>query len=1038
MDEMKAEYRWAKKAYKRAKRKFVTPWKTVALCCAILTVIMIPLNIVLGMFDNTISLLVPGNSFWELENRDPGAIYYPGMGVPQDERLAAGQALCYEVESEGAALLLNKGGLPLKQGAKVSTLSVNSVDLTYGGTGSGNVDASKADNLKAALEKSGFAVNATLWDWYNSKEAANLKKDSAEGGTGGENATLGGQAPISEIDPKNYPANVKDSIASYGDAVIITFSRVGGEGYDCAFPGYVDGNGVITQFNYLALNDNERALMAYADSLKKEGKISNIIVLINTSNALQVDFLNDYDVDACLWVGGLGISGTNAVTDILAGKVNPSGSLVDTYCYDNLSSPAMHNYIAMQYANYNGQVPEQASTYMVYQEGIYVGYKYYETRYFDAVMGQGNAGNYATQYGKEVAFTFGYGLSYTTFQYSNMTVETGVNSSGEKCYNVTVTVTNTGDVAGKETVQIYLSSPYTQYDIDNKIEKSAVQLIGFGKTEVLAPGKSETLTIQVDERDMAAYDAYGAKTYILDEGTYYLTAATDAHDAVNNVLAAHGKTVADGMDAEGKAELVYGWDMAFDSETYSKSLNGTEITNQLDHADPNLYYGKDVVTFLSRNDWEGTWRENIELEIIDKMIGELAVDRWTGIGKDFYEYPKAWKLMPILDAENGLTLYDMFNMDEDKDGIKAAKDYDDPAWNKLLENLTMEELISVSDCFHWRHPVPSVNAPGSRDENGPQGLTVSLFGGGLVTMEGKSAEATAFTSEDVMTATFNTKLMYRVGEMIAYDCLDASVSCLYGPGANTHRTPYGGRNFEYYSEDGFLAGEMAYAEVSALLNNGVDVVFKHFALNDSEQDRLGQAAWLSEQAAREIYLKAFQKALEENNGRGGIMTAYTRWGTTWSGFNQKLMSGILRGEWGNKAMYITDNILTDYCDASAAIVAGGVTCFDAMMSYATDDLKATVGGENPDPIVVNALVEAMHHNLYTIINSAAMNGVGENTVVKQITPKILIVARIATVVMGLMSVPFIVLWVQGSKRLRRTGLKAEMRRIKAAWKWEEE
>ena len=1031
---MAKPYKQEKKAYKKAKRKHVGLWKGLALFFAILTVIMLPINIVLGMFDNTISLLVAGNSFWELENRDADAIYYPGMGASQDERLAAGQALCYEVESEGAALLSNNGALPLAAGAKVSTLSVNSVDLTYGGTGSGNVDASKADNLKAALEKSGFEVNAKLWDWYTSDEAEALKAASAEGGTGGENATLGGQAPISEIDPASYPAAVTDSIAAYGDAVIITFSRVGGEGYDCAFPGYVDGNGVTSQFNYLALNDNERALMAYADGLKKEGKIKSIIVLINTSNSLQVDFLNDYDVDACMWIGGLGIAGTNAVTDILAGKVNPSGSLVDIYCYDNLSSPAMHNFIALDYANYDGQVPAQAASYMVYQEGIYVGHKYYETRYFDAVMGQGNAGNYAEQYGKEVAFTFGHGLSYTSFEYSGMTVAEGVNQHGEKCYNVSVTVTNTGRLAGKETVQIYLSSPYTQYDIDNKIEKAAVQLVGFGKTQILEPGASETLTIQVDERDLASYDAYGAKTYILDAGTYYLTAATDAHDAANNVLAAHGKTMADGMDAEGKTHLVYTWDMEFDAETYSKSLNGTAITNQLDHADPNQYYGEDVVTFLSRNDWSGTWRENIELKIIEQMVDELALNRWTGIGRDFYDYPNQWESMPILDAANGLTLYDMFSKDNDGDGVMADKDYDDPAWNELLQNLSMSELMSVSDCFHWRHPVPSVNAPGSRDENGPQGLTVSLFGGGLVTMEGESAEATAFTSEDVMTATFNQELMYRVGQMIAYDCLDASVSCLYGPGANTHRTPYGGRNFEYYSEDGFLAGEMAYAEVSALIDHGIDVVFKHFALNDSEQDRLGQAAWLTEQAAREVYLKAFQRALEENGGRGGIMTAYTRWGTTWSGFNQKLMSGILRGEWGNNAMYITDNILTEYCDASAAIVAGGVTCFDAMMSYATDDLNETVGNGNPDPIVVNALVEAMHHNLYTIINSAAMNGVGEDTIVRATTPAILELAEKVTLGLGVAAFLFIAMWIMGSIKLRKTEAYAAYKTAKRNYK----
>ena len=977
----------------------------ISVLLTVLFVIMIPLNVVVRMFDNTLALLIAGNTFWELENEDPTAIYYKGEYASQEDRLEAGQKLCYEVESEGAALLYNNGALPLASGIKLSTLSVNSVDLTYGGTGSGNVDASKADNLKEALEKSGFVVNPTLWDWYNSDDANALKEAASEGGGGGENDLLGGQAPITEINPDNYPADVKASVDEYSNALVITFSRVGGEGYDCSFPGY---EGVADAPNYLALNDNERALLRYAETVKAATG-AKIIVLINTSNSLQVDFLKDYDVDACMWVGGLGIAGTNAVTDILAGKVNPSGSLVDTYCYDNLSSPAMQNYIALQYTNYDSyssEIPSHASTYMVYQEGIYVGYKYYETRYFDSVMNQGKAGDYAAKYGDEVAFTFGYGLSYSEFVYSNMTVAEDTNEYGEKCYVISVDVTNVSGPEGKETVQIYLSSPYTQYDIDNKVEKAAVQLVGFGKTGILAQGQTETVKIYVDERDMAAYDAYGAKTYILDAGTYFLTAATDAHDAVNNVLAAHGKTTADGMDAEGKSELVYSWDMEFDAKTYSKSINGTDITNQLDHADPNLYYGENVVTFLSRNDWEGTWRSNIELEIIEKMVDELKDERWATLGTDFYTVPEEWNTLPVLDEKNGTTLYEMFTRDDDGDGITANKDYDDPAWAELLRNLTMEELINVGDCFHWRHPVPSVNAPGSRDENGPQGLTVSLFGGGLVTIDGKKAEATAFTSEDVMTATFNRELMYRVGTMIANDCLDAKVSCLYGPGANTHRTPYGGRNFEYYSEDGFLAGEMAYEEVSALLNHGVDVVFKHFALNDTEQDRLGQAAWLTEQAAREIYLKAFQKALEENDGRGGIMTAYTRWGTTWSGYNQNLMSGILRGEWGNKAMYITDNILTTYCDASAAIVAGGVTCFDAMMSYALDDLNETVGNkaEEVDPVVVNALVEAMHKNLYTIINSAAMNGVGPNTTVKAVNPKIVDLALYATIALGVVGI----------------------------------
>ncbi|MBR2160676.1 MAG: glycoside hydrolase family 3 C-terminal domain-containing protein, partial [Clostridia bacterium] len=331
--------------------------KVMAIILVVITVILIPVNGIVRMFDNTISLLVQGNSFWELENEDPTAKYFVGDYATEAERIAAGNALCYAVEAEGAALLLNNGALPLAAGAKVSTLSSSSVDLTYGGTGSGNVDASKADNLKKALEKSGLVVNDTLWNWYLSDEAAQYKDVVSAG----ESAVLAGQAPIDEIDMDNYPQNVKDSIANFGDAVIITFSRVGGEGYDCSFPGY-EGN--PTALNYLELNDVERKMMKFASDLKAEGKIKSIVVLLNTSNALELDFLNDYPVDACLWVGGLGISGTNAVTDILAGKVNPSGSLVDTYAYDNFTSPAMQNFIAEKYLGYEeGKIPANASTY---------------------------------------------------------------------------------------------------------------------------------------------------------------------------------------------------------------------------------------------------------------------------------------------------------------------------------------------------------------------------------------------------------------------------------------------------------------------------------------------------------------------------------------------------------------------------------------------------------------------------------------------------------------------------------------------------
>ena len=987
---MAIPYKAEKNAYKKTKRKAIQPWKFFAIFCAVLTVVCIGANIVLNMFDNTIVALIPGSSFWKLHNEDANAQYFTSDFASDEEMYAAGDLLCYQVEAEGAALLTNNGALPLAAGSKVTTLSTSSVELVYGGTGSGNVDASEADDLKTALEKSGFTVNPTMWDFY--KNAGYSRAASA-----GESAVLAGQSSIAEAPMSAYPQDVKDSVAQYGDAAIITFSRVGGEGYDLEFQ----------TMNYLALSQEEKDLLAWATEQKAAGKLKSIIVLINTSNALQVDFLKDdaYSIDACLWIGGVGIAGTNAVTDILAGKVNPSGSLVDTYCFDNYSSAAMQNFIATKYAGDLSLIPSSAQSYMIYQEGIYVGYKYYETRYEDKVMGTGNAGSFV--YGDDVAFPFGFGLSYTTFEYSGMNVK--YDAAADQ-YVVTVKVTNTGKVAGKETVQVYAQSPYTQYDKENLVEKAAVQLCGFGKTAVLEPGASETVTILVDKRDLASYDTYGAGTYILDAGDYYLTVATDAHNAVNNVLAAKGYTAADGMDAEGNAAMTYKWTEAkLDTTTYATSLNGTPITNQLSSADINLYEGlNESVTYLTRADWEGTWpTQQLKLALTEMLIADLQDVQYDPA--DYETVP-----MPTLGADNGMKLYDMI-----------GKDYDDPDWQKLLDQLTFDEMVSaIGDSFHWRMPVESVNAPGARDENGPQGLTAAIFGAGL-----GDIDPTAFTSEDVMAATFNTELIYDVGNMIGNNCLAADVVCLYGPGSNTHRTPYGGRNFEYYSEDGFLAGEMCGAEVKGLQDKGVDVVIKHFALNDCEQDRLGQAAWVGEQAAREIYLKAFQKALEECGGNG-VMTAYTRWGAIWSGSHKGLMSGIMRGEWGNKTMSITDNVLVNYCNGVDAMMGGGVTTFDAMLPYITNQLP---NFEN-DPVVVTAMREAMHHNLYTLANSSAMNGVGKDTVVEKITPSILTTVATLAWVFGIIAVAAIVLWVLGAKKLKKTEAYTAYMTAKAEYK----
>lgn len=980
MDDLKMQKQTLKKAYKKTKRKHITPWKILAIICAVVMIVSIPLSILLQKFDNTMAARF-GGSFWKLQNEDANAQYYTSDFNSAEEMVNYGLALTQQVEAEGAALLMNNNNaLPLAADAKVSTFSSSSVNLVYGGTGSGNIDASTADTLRTALEKVGVTVNPTLWDFYT----VGAGKDYARSKSG----TVAKSSEVTaEVPWDVYTDEVKDSVAQYGDAAIVTLSRVGGEGADLSYG----------EVNYLALDENEKAMLQNVAEMKKNGTVKKTILLINSANALQVDFLknNEYDIDAALWIGDVGISGINAVAEILTGKVNPSGSLVDTYCYDNFSAPAMWNFTPTTYEGYveGGDVSAKAKSYMIYQEGIYVGYKYYETRYEDFVTGNGNAGDYA--YSDIVAYPFGYGMSYTSYDISDMNVNY---NAADDTYTVTVKVTNTGDMAGKKTVQVYVQSPYTDYDKQNGVEKSAVSLVGFGKTGVIEPGASETLSMTVNKRDIASYDTYGAGTYILDAGDYYFTAATDAHNAVNNILAAKGYTVESTngkMTADGNADLTYTWtEDALDTTTYATSENGTAITNQLSNADPNLYEGvDDTVTWLSRSDWNGTLpTETVKLTLTEMLKKDLQDVRY-----DAADYET--QLMPAMGKDNGVKLYDMIGLD-----------YNDPKWDELLDQMTFDEMNSlIGDAFHWTMPVKSVEAPGTRDENGPQGLTASLLGSGKTQLT-----ATAFTSEDVMAATFNTDLMTEIGKIIGNNCLNANIACLYGPGNNIHRTPYGGRNFEYYSEDGFLSGMMSAYEVKAIQDKGVHVVMKHFALNDCEQDRIGLGVWINEQAAREVYLKAFQAPVEVGNANG-VMIAYTRWGAVWSGGNYGLVTGILRNEWGCDGMVITDNVLTQYVNGPDGVMAG-VSIYDAMMSFVTDTLPKYKN----DAVIVNAMREACHHNLYAIANSCGMNGVGANTTIKVTRPTVVTMSIIIACASTFFCLLGIVMWIIGGIKFRKT------------------
>ena len=980
MDDLKMQKQTLKKAYKKTKRKHITPWKILAIICAVVMIVSIPLSILLQKFDNTMAARF-GGSFWKLQNEDANAQYYTSDFNSAEEMVNYGLALTQQVEAEGAALLMNNNNaLPLAADAKVSTFSSSSVNLVYGGTGSGNIDASTADTLRTALEKVGVTVNPTLWDFYT----VGAGKDYARSKSG---MVAKSSEVTAEVPWDVYTDEVKDSVAQYGDAAIVTLSRVGGEGADLSYG----------EVNYLALDENEKAMLQNVAEMKKNGTVKKTILLINSANALQVDFLknNEYDIDAALWIGDVGISGINAVAEILTGKVNPSGSLVDTYCYDNFSAPAMWNFTPTIYEGYveGGDVSAKAKSYMIYQEGIYVGYKYYETRYEDFVTGNGNAGDYA--YGDIVAYPFGYGMSYTNFDISDMNVSY---NAADDTYTVTVKVTNTGDMAGKKTVQVYVQSPYTDYDKENGVEKSAVSLVGFGKTGMIEPGASETLSMTVNKRDIASYDTYGAGTYILDAGDYYFTAATDAHNAVNNILAAKGYTVESTngkMTADGNADLTYTWtEEALDTTTYATSENGTAITNQLSCADPNLYEGiEETVTWLSRSDWNGTLpTETVKLALTDLLKKDLKDIRYDPADYESVD-------MPTLGAKNGVKLYDMIGLD-----------YNDPKWDELLDQMTFDEMNSlIGDAFHWTMPVKSVEAPGTRDENGPQGLTASLLGN-----DKSQLTATAFTSEDVMAATFNTEIMTEIGKVIGNNCLEANIACLYGPGNNINRTPYGGRNFEYYSEDGFLSGMMSAYEVKAIQDKGVHVVMKHFALNDCEQDRIGLGVWVNEQAAREVYLKAFQAPVEVGNANG-VMIAYTRWGAVWSGGNYGLVTGILRNEWGCDGMVITDNVLTQYVNGPDGVLAG-VSIYDAMMSFVTDTLPQYKN----DPVIVTAMREACHHNLYAIASSCGMNGVGADTTIKVTRPTVVTMSIIIACASSFFCLLGIVMWIIGGIKFRKT------------------
>ena len=980
----------------------VRKWGILTGVFAVLLVALIIGSTIAFQYATTINVALNVSTYEIIKgDSDEDTEYFKSDFASDEERVAYEEELCATVEAEGAALLKNDNeALPLSEGAKVSLFGHGSVDLMYGGTGSGAVDTASAPTLKDALTANGIEVNETLWDFYSSDEMMeNYSRKTPDAISDTLEANT--QYAVNEAPWSTVEEGAGDSFADYGDAAIVVFSRSGGEGAD--LPSGENGtdddwiSGQEGDGNYLALSQEEQDLLAGLKALKDEGTFDRIIVLLNSSNAIELDFLNpdicgvDYGIDACMWIGDVGQTGINGVGQLLAGAVSPSGSIVDTFCYDNMTNPAMYNFYTQAYPNAADydlltDGPDVQGMYSVYQEGIYLGYRYYETRYEDAVMGTGNAGSY--DYNTAVAYPFGYGISYTDFDYSDFSV-----AASDDGFDVTVTVTNTGDTySGKKTVQVYFQSPYTDYDRENGIEKASVELCGFAKTDVLAPGASETVTIHVDKSELRTYDSNNAKTYILDAGDYYFTVADGAHEAVNNVLAAKGYTPenSDAMDAEGNADMTYRWNNPeLDTTTFATSeATGAEITNLFDEADPNKSSdAPGEVTWLTRSDWEGTFpTAPAELSANETMAASLE---FTQYDPDDYEMPE----MPTLGADNGLALASLI-----------GADYDDPMWEDLLDQLTFDEMVNtITLGFHNTAAIPSIGKTATKDENGPQGLTAALTGG---------ESAMCYTSEDVMAATFNVDLMEDLGRCIGEDCLAMGYSGLYGPGVNMHRTAYSGRNFEYYSEDPFISGTICAAEVQGIQSKGVYVYLKHVALNDSESSRRGVNTWLNEQTAREIYLEVADKAVIDG-GAWCTMSGFNRWGTKWCGEYEALQTEYLRGELGMRGMSITDySGSSQYMDLCDALIAG-TDIWDS-----PDATIHTTNAQNyeDDPFIVTEMREAMHNILYTVVNSNAMNGLSEADRLEAVTPWWQTALYAAIAVFAVLTVISVVMLVRAIQR----------------------
>ena len=995
------------------KSKGVKVWLFVSIPLILLFAIIFIISSVVPVIYNVFNMVMPGGG--------PRAVYAEGIEsiyLTEYENKAdvyeAARDMNRRIVEEGMVLLKNdNNALPLytqktagdnaaSEAPKISVFGKNSVNIAYGGSGSGGANTSNVIDLYEGLEEAGYDINPTLKDFYEDTGASGpLRAGNSSDLDSGDTVIL----TTAETPQSKYTQEVKDSYAEYSDMALIVITRIGGEGFDLPrLMTKTDKNGNVTELegarpgkddHFLQLDQNESDMIKAAC----DAGFDRVVVVLNTGNAIETGFLkNDSNyvelkgyniepekIDAAIWMGFPGETGTLALGNVLNGNVNPSGRLADTYATDFKADPTWNNFgdnrITARGEGSN-HVPggdeyvfdvakeDKPGVYYYfvdYEESIYYGYRYYETR--GVTDGE-------DWYNDHVVYPFGYGLSYTTFEWeiSNDDAIAGVSIDGMTKYPVEVTVTNTGDAAGKEVVQLYGNAPYTE----GGIEKSEVVLLDFAKTGLLEPGESETVTVTLDPYLLASYDdkdmnGNGFKGYELDGGDYSLYVAANAHDksnAIDFTVAASG--------------------IKFENDP----VTGNPVVNRYTDCEDPMFDSDNSPTFeklLTRSDWEGTWPTTPTAE--QKTVGYDMLDALKDLSHnnptDFsqYDYPNS-------EIDNGMTFRDMLydpNGAQDAEGNytdyvnpdEEGRPYvalDDERWETLLDQCSISELTHLTYNGAYKvEPIGSINSPRVNCSDGPVGWACFMD-------KTRFYDTCSYCSQTLVATSFSKQVSYDFGLMVGDEgiigaaAIDGSpYSGWYAPGANIHRSPFGGRNFEYYSEDGVLSGKMAGQQIQGCMEKGVFCFVKHFAVNEQETHRsvTGDSSWLTEQSMREIYLRPFELAVKEGKTRA-VMSSFNRIGTRWTGGDYRLLTEILRDEWGFQGAVLTDfNTIPAYMNTRQMAYAGGD------IDLATDEHAWVDEGSTADLIVLRNNVKNV---LYAVVNSNAMNGevIGYKTPIWQI------------------------------------------------------